>query len=54
VLAELGLAGDLDKLPISSPAATPARRGGARVIHRPRVITADEPTGSLDADSSGR
>lgn len=53
VLAELGLAGDLDKLPDQLSGGQRQRLAVAgALIHRPRAILADEPTGALDAANS--
>jgi putative ABC transport system ATP-binding protein len=53
LLDELGLAEHADKLPDQLSGGQRQRAAVARaVVHGPRVILADEPTGSLDADHS--
>jgi putative ABC transport system ATP-binding protein len=53
VLEELGLGDQTHKLPDQLSGGQRQRVAVARsVIHQPRVILADEPTGALDADAS--
>jgi putative ABC transport system ATP-binding protein len=53
LLTQLGLGDDLDKLPDQLSGGMRQRVAVARaLIHHPRLILADEPTGSLDADNS--
>jgi len=53
ILIGAGLADEIDKLPDQLSGGQRQRVAVARaIVHRPRVIVADEPTGSLDPDNA--
>lgn len=55
LLAELGLAEHAGRRPAQVSGGQAQRAATARaLVHRPRVVFADEPTGSLDNENGGR
>jgi putative ABC transport system ATP-binding protein len=53
LLAELGLAGCADRFPEDISGGEQQRAAIARaVVHEPKLVLADEPTGNLDAETS--